>query len=87
MDLTQAIQQAQSEQYRRAVQAEEDEQYRQQRRAKIVGYDAATGQYLVSVDGSGAMRARSLTTANLPVGAIVSYFREGGSAFVDAIGP
>jgi DNA-binding transcriptional regulator YbjK len=86
MNLQQAIQDAQEEQYKRAVAAEEDEQNRQQRRATIVGYDAATGQYFVSEGGSGAMRVRSLTNASLPVGAIVSYFREGSGGFVDAIG-
>jgi hypothetical protein len=88
MDLRQAIQEQQEEQYRRAVQREEDDRTRQQRYAKIVGYDASTGHYLISENSGGAMAVRSLTNASLPVGAIVSYFKEDDSSpgFVDAIG-
>jgi hypothetical protein len=86
MDLQQAIQEQQDEQYRRAVEREEGDRTRQQRYVKIVGYDSASGHYWVSENSGGAMRARSLTNASLPVGAIVSYFREDDSSpgFVDS---
>lgn len=86
--LRKAIQEQQEEQYRNAVQREEADRTRQQRFVTIVGHDAATGHYLVSEGSGGAMSARSLTNASLPVGAIASYFREDDSSvgFVDAIG-
>lgn len=87
-ELQQAIQEQQKEQYQNAVQREEADRTRQQRFVTIVGYDAATGNYLVSEGSGGAMSARSLTNASLPVGAIVSYFREDDSSagFIDALG-
>jgi hypothetical protein len=86
MDLQQAIQDGQDEQYRKAVEQEEKERTRQQRFATIVGHDPATGHALISENSGGAMGVRSLTNASLPVGAIVSYFKEDDSSpgFVDA---
>jgi hypothetical protein len=86
MDLLQAIWDGQDEQYRKAVEQEEKERTRQQRFATIVGHDHATGHALISENSGGAMSVRSLTNASLPVGAIVSYFKEDDSSpgFVDA---
>jgi hypothetical protein len=86
MDLQQAIQEQQEEQYKNAVRREEEDRTRQQRFATIVGHDHATGHALISENSGGAMSVRSLTNASLPVGAIVSYFKEDDSSpgFVDA---
>jgi hypothetical protein len=81
-----AIQEAQAEQYENAVRAQEEQDAAQQRFGKIIGYESGTNVPICSEHGAGGLGMRSLTNASLPVGAIVSVYRENGSAagFVDS---
>lgn len=73
-------------QYERAVQAQKDYDTQSQSTATVAGHDAATGLAWVATVGSGPTRAKSLTTASLPVGDRVSYFTDGGRGFVNKAG-
>jgi hypothetical protein len=87
-ELQNAIQEAQAEQYENAASAQEEQDAAQQRFGKIIGYESGTNAPICSEHGAGGLGMRSLTNASLPVGEIVSVFRENGSStgFVDAIG-
>jgi hypothetical protein len=87
-ELQNAIQEQMQAQYEDAVRQQELQRATQQSFGTIIGYEAGTNAPIVSEHSAGGLGARSLTNASLPVGAIVSVFREDGSSsgFVDAIG-
>jgi hypothetical protein len=87
-ELQNAIQEQMRAQYEDAVRLQEEQDATQQRFAMIIGYEFGTNRPVVSEHSAGGLEAESLTNASLPVGAIVSVFRENRSSpgFVDAIG-
>lgn len=82
-----AIEEQERSRYQKILDREDAERFSQQKQAIVVGYDSG-GNVLVSVDGSGSVRAMPLTNANLSVGTSVSFFRQASdsSGFVDAVG-
>jgi hypothetical protein len=85
--LSVAVSQQQAAQFRLARQREEDRSRKQQRFARVVSYDASTGEVLVSENGGGVVAAKSLSASALSAGLICSYFIEDGSAvgWVDTV--
>jgi hypothetical protein len=83
-----AIEEQQGIRYQHVLAREEGDRTSQQNLAKVVGHDRASGRPLVSVAGGGATGAVGLSNSSTPVGAIVSYFANGGDSvgFIDAIG-
>jgi hypothetical protein len=66
------------------VKAQEENDHRSQKWAKVIGEDTA-GHYLVSVEGAGAVSAQSQSVSKMPVGAIVSYYNDGGTGWVNSL--
>jgi hypothetical protein len=82
--LKEAIADAQSLRHEILKRREEDAAAQQQFSAKVIA-PSDDGLILVSVNGGGAIKARSLSNGNFAVGDIVSYFLAAGESvgFVD----